>query len=204
VEPVRTVIVTSGPAGDVGFDPNDPIVGGVVLHRPASPALPFTPHVPEAIGQPFTIQMTPPRLVPSSHMEIDLVYPDSPYGQFVLGESLTNAIAVKEFRSFGNESPGCSSPSPDPEGPMVECHLGNREVVDVGGRTTLLLSGDHGISMHWVEPVAGLSTDVAGEFTDPVLLVNVEAYGMDREHAVALAAQFNDSASGTAGATTSN
>jgi len=85
---------------------------------------------------------------------------------------------------------------------VIECHLGNH-VVDVGGRTTLLLSGDHGISMHRVEPVSGLSPDVAGEFTDPVLLVNVEAYGMDREHALALAAQFNGSTCGTSGATTS-
>jgi len=114
--PVRTEIVTSGPAGDVAFDPKAPIAGGVVLHRPVSPALPFSPHVPDSIGTPFTIQMTPPRLVPKSHMEIDLVYPASPYGQFVLGESLTNAIVVKEFRGSATNRRAAPPPPRIPRG----------------------------------------------------------------------------------------
>ncbi len=186
------MIITQGPPGDVPFDPNNPIVGGIELDRPESPELPFSPHVPDSIGRPLKIQMTPPKMVPRSHMELDLVYADSDFGQFVLAEQLTNGTAaINEFKSFANERPGCFSLPPDEEGPRVECHLGDREVIEVDGRTVLLLQGKSDLSMTWVEPASDLSADVAGEFVNPMLEVDVVGYGMDRKMALDLARQFS-------------
>src|SRR5262249_426297 len=143
--PVDKASSDSRVEADVQIDPLDPMPGGVELSQARSADLPFVPDVPPGLGTPISIQMAPPSLVPLAHRQIALGYEkgigSTGIGSFILSEELTNASAMSELIEFAKEPPGCSAPSPDPEGETVTCHSGEREVITLpGGGAAVVLS----------------------------------------------------------------
>ena len=176
--------------------PKNPIPGGVVLEQPRSSALPFLPEpLPEALGDPTAIMMTPPDIVPLAHREIAFGFEDSPFGAFVLSESLAIPAAGREFRDLAGEHPGCTTGTPDAEGTPVDCVIGNRELIPLaGGRVGLLLSGSSGVTVLVVRPANGVAPIAAKEFPEPVVLIEVDARGMSHDDGLALAHVLGDPA----------
>ena len=182
--------VREGGTSETSFHWDEPILNGIEIGTEdvSSAGLMFTPIVPEGLGDPVRIVVTPPDQIAEAvpiHRQIAWIYDDLAIGRFVVMEALGEGKAIeREQADIADQEPGCRTfPATEEDedalgegaGPRIECHYGNNTLLTVrDGYEALLLEGQTRTALEWVEPLDPEDAEAVKDlFVSPALLMVV-------------------------------
>jgi hypothetical protein len=150
-----------------------------------SPLL-FVPVVPDSLGTPSRVQVSPIE-TPESHREIDFVF-DTPSGPFIVSERLAvGSAAMAEYAELADKPVGCSTTPADEDiygkgAVTVECNNADSHFEKLpSGTAALLVQGDPGAGVFWLAPADGETAAIAKEFSQAAIDIQIQSPSLSAE-----------------------